>query len=743
MEPPAFDPNARTTPQHTEWRPPPAGDAPPELPGYVVEHEIGRGGVGVVYLAQELALGRSVAIKTLLPHIPPDGPTARRFLNEARVTAQLVHPGIPPVHAVGRLADGRPFLAMKLVRGLVLTDALADLAATIEGRLRGMTVFERVCEAVGYAHSHGVVHRDLKPGNVMIGAFGEVHVMDWGLAKLTGQPADDAADPGGPVGDGLTRAGDVFGTPGYMPPEQARGEPVDARADVFALGSILAVILTGKPAYTGETTDEILRRTVAGDESELLARLADRARERGEAALVRRCLAADPAARPADAGELAELIRQDRVAAVRRERRRARSLFLVGSLSALAFVALVVGAGVFAAGRVYDRTTHDVGRETDGTLVRTAWYGRGAIERALQDRVSFVEEHAVVPPDLRDRLTAAASVAELPADRTAFDAYIASVHRDARQRWPAVEGRMVSLLVVAGDTPDGGPARGFTLAQETAGVSAAADRADPRQAALYRSDRSFRDYFSAGGNRFDEEGRPHPVVRRTHISHTYQSRRDGSWRIDVATPVWAADGRVVGLLSIGIDVNHHLRTLIDMPDRFLAEGQELARAVEPFVVNDRGAWVWHAEGMAALEADAARGVQRDPENVTALARRQAAEHGRSPDALVPWRSAAGGVEDGPSRYVDPVTLGTPAGGAELLSHTLTFRPFAHSRYADGRDRTWGFVAQVPEAVALDPVEHLKGQLAWAGAILAGTLGGLVVVLWVWLFRLLRGRENER
>ncbi len=293
---------------------------------------------------------------------------------------------------------------------------------------------------------------------------------------------------------------------------------------------------------------------------------------------------------------------------------------------------------------------------------------------------------------------------------------------------------------MAGDTPAGGPARGFTLAREKAGVPSAVDRADPQQRPNYRTEWSFRDYFTAAGNRFDEQDRPHPVVRRTHLSHTYQSRRDGSWRLDVVSPVWSADGRVVALLSVGLDVNQHLRNLIDMPDHLLADRQEIAKALDAFVVNDRGAWVWHEDGMAALEADAARNVHRDPENLTALARRRAPELGRHPDDLVPWASIDAGMADGPDKYVDPVSLGTPAGGAHLLSHTLTFRPYAHSRYEDARGRVWGFVAQVPEETALAPVERLKGRLTWAGSVLVAALAALALGLWVWLFRLLRGWE---
>jgi serine/threonine protein kinase len=218
----------------------------PELPDarYSLIEEIGRGGMGTVYLATDEPLGREVAIKVC--NATPAADVARRMRDEAQILARLEHPGIVPVHEVGTLADGRTFYVMKRVRGRTLLEHLREVPELGE-RLR---IFERVCEPVAFAHAHGVIHRDLKPDNVMVGAFGEVLVMDWGVAKTLRQaePVPAATTEPGETTRGRTEPGTVLGTRGYMAPEQAApGVTVDERADVFALGAILLTLLTGAP----------------------------------------------------------------------------------------------------------------------------------------------------------------------------------------------------------------------------------------------------------------------------------------------------------------------------------------------------------------------------------------------------------------------------------------------------------------------------------------------------------------
>jgi tetratricopeptide (TPR) repeat protein len=240
----------------------------------------------------------------------------RRLVEEAQVGGQLQHPGVCPVHELGRFPDGRPYFTMKLVKGRTLGQLLNERPHPGYEQARFLTVFAQVCQAVAYAHSKGVIHRDLKPGNVMVGAFGEVHVMDWGLAKVLDRGGTDpeATTAGtvirtvrsGSVAEEGGRTG-VVGTPAYMAPEQARGEAeaVDERADVFSLGAMLCVLLTGQPPFTGADREEVLRKAAGGAVAEALAWLGGCGADAELVALCRDCLAPLREGRPRGAGEVA------------------------------------------------------------------------------------------------------------------------------------------------------------------------------------------------------------------------------------------------------------------------------------------------------------------------------------------------------------------------------------------------------------------------------------------------------
>jgi serine/threonine protein kinase len=228
---------------------------------YTAIEEIGRGGMGAVYLARDAELGRDVAVK--ISSASASSALEDRLRTEATILARLEHPGIVPIHDVGRLADGRLFYVMQRVRGETLAAHLKSVTE-LSARLR---IFERICDPVAFAHAHGFIHRDLNPENVMVGGFGEVLVMDWGIAKVLRSEAEATADrsPAAPGvrADGRTGAGTILGTHGFMAPEQARGaaEAVDVRADVYGLGALLFMILTGEgpPPDAEQAVARILR----------------------------------------------------------------------------------------------------------------------------------------------------------------------------------------------------------------------------------------------------------------------------------------------------------------------------------------------------------------------------------------------------------------------------------------------------------------------------------------------------
>jgi serine/threonine-protein kinase len=280
--------------------------------------EIARGGMGAVLKGRDLDLCRDLAVKVLLESHCGKPELVRRFVEEAQIGGQLQHPGIVPIYELGTFVDRRPYFAMKLVKGRTLSCLFDERTGPGHDLPRFLSIFEAVCQTVGYAHARGVIHRDLKPSNIMVGSFGEVQVMDWGLAKVLpqGGAADDASAGRAPerdtkiatarleAGGDASLAGSVMGTPAYMAPEQARGEVdrLDERCDVFALGSILCEALTGAPAFTGRSSGELQRKASRGDLSEALDRLDRCGADPELVALARDCLAPELEDRPRHAG---------------------------------------------------------------------------------------------------------------------------------------------------------------------------------------------------------------------------------------------------------------------------------------------------------------------------------------------------------------------------------------------------------------------------------------------------------
>jgi tetratricopeptide (TPR) repeat protein len=489
--------------------------------------------MGRVVAARDPGLNREVAIKFLLPS--PDPSAAARFVREAEITARLPHPGVPPVHALGRTPAGQPFLVMKLIRGRTLADLLAarpDPAADLPHLL---AVFERVCEAVGYAHAQGIVHRDLKPANVMVGAFGEVQVMDWGLARDRAEGGAEGADapprPDASPGAGatlrvaqsaLTMSGTVLGTPGYMAPEQARGQALDARADVFALGGILAAVLTGRQPIPNSTDVCAVAEDGIAAAAAVRDGLAGAGADPELTRLAYRCLGEDPGERPVDGQAVAEAVAAHRANAEGRARRaeadrasaearaaadrRARRA-QAGLAVAVAFMVGLLGAVAWWRDRTdRDRTRYQEQVEAEQARVelehhlereraegdrRTAQQREDAERRAARDAA---EQNLALATDLRDRfrfeqarqalrsaeaLAARAGAAGLGRQVAGAKAHLETVRaldaaRTKQLVWVPEKGGLGRFADASGDFRQAFADAGFDLAAED--LDALADR---------------------------------------------------------------------------------------------------------------------------------------------------------------------------------------------------------------------------------------------------------------------------
>lgn len=279
---------------------------PPDLvnPRYHLTKQIEQGGMGTIYQARDTTLAREVAVKVMRLTESSIQDAKIAYANEARIMGYLSHPGIPPIYDCGITQDGRPYHVMKLVHGRTL---LAMLKGRRETPSHLLSIFADICHTMAFAHSRNVIHLDLKPANIMVGSYGEVYVMDWGLARFEGAPPTDGSEW---VLARKQRADQcaIAGTPEYMSPEQARGESMDARADVFGLGALLCEILIGQAPYIGTSVQQVHRQALKASMGQALQELEVCDTDRTLVQLTKRCLAANRRDRPKDAIEVAQAV---------------------------------------------------------------------------------------------------------------------------------------------------------------------------------------------------------------------------------------------------------------------------------------------------------------------------------------------------------------------------------------------------------------------------------------------------
>ncbi|HEY5944870.1 MAG TPA: protein kinase, partial [Kofleriaceae bacterium] len=549
-------------------------NAPPLMPEegrYTINHEIARGGMGRVVEATDTVLGRTVALKEALS-LDPDA--VRRFQRETRITARLEHPSIVPVHDAGISISGQPYYVMRKVGGRPLEELVAR-AEGLNARLALVPHVVAAAQAIAHAHARGIVHRDIKPSNILVGDHGETIVIDWGLAKAM----DEADDPQAPVqrvidsDDSLkTRAGIVFGTPGFMAPEQLRGKPVDERCDVYALGATLYHLLARRPPHHVKGADEMMKAAVAGPPTPL-GEIVDGVPPE-LATIVDKALAHDANRRYPDAGALAEDLQRfltGQLVASHYYSPRARVTRFIRmhrnsvAISVIAVVALFVLAAVFI---------QQIREERDNAAEQRAIAVREK-QRAEQQREEVIEKsRELVLNNARhtaadDPTRALAMVKPLVDDthwRAARDVGAAASVHGVAFALPASPHTLTLELSRDGNRAlaagDDGIVRIYDLAKREIRVIA-----DTRGAVMARFADGERKIVLFQGNRLTvidtATSDKRDIVAPTAIAQLEVSGPIAYW-VDPAGAVWTLD--VAGTAPTRLEVSEPVRTVSPSPD---------------------------------------------------------------------------------------------------------------------------------------------------------------------------------
>lgn len=696
------------------------GLEPPLVTGYKPIRELGSGAYGTVWEAENTETGERVAIKFFLFSRHNTGDVLEEVTNlrDAEgcygiiTVKQVNRHGIPPHHI--------PNYVMSLESGGSLHKKIESGKLTVEESVR---IFRQLLRAMAFVHSRGLLHCDLKPANILLNRANEPVVADFGQAQRASSTVA------------------ALGTFFYMAPEQATRQPRNpsTQSDVYALGAILYTMLVGKPPRHDEEFLAKLRDNSNVDDTLEAYRdglktlpLPEKHRKLVDpllAQLVDRALDLDPTKRPDDAGDLLRMLNR------RDWWNRTKPVITVGTVATAVAILLMAGLSVAAGNYVLKRSKADITREIQGSLLRDAWFGKQAVDSKFHERIDFLEDTAKqdCPAEIRTKLVAASKLVGANADpteilkaldRTAFDKWLQERHKDLLMREDVGGWKALGLILVSGG-------RGYYIARVKTDGSID-DRNSPDVRHVYAKDWSFRDYFNGKANDFANENSPHDPVRHTHISHAYRSRADDRpWLVDISSPIFSngSDHEVVGLLVSGFNVNADLRPWIETPKDAFPKEMTIASEVRSVMVNDRGTWVWHEDGMARLGSS---DTPRDPEPYLV----QTEEGPRFPTVA----GAGDPVERGLSSAHRDSAASPENRAKTFLAAYEVLKPYSLSRYEQQKAKDWHLVVKLDAEIALRPVEELKQKMQWAGSFLFLGLLGLTVTLWVWLIRLLRRQE---
>ncbi len=531
---------------------------------YQFESEMARGGMGIVYSGRDRLLDRGLVLKVLHPKARDNDDAIERFVTEAKIGGGLQHPGIVPIHDLGKLSDDRPFFSMRRIEGQSLDAILADRSNAADDQVRLLNILTQVCQTVAYAHSQNVVHRDLKPQNVMVGRFGEVQVVDWGIAKQLDTTETRASDEKDHLNgnESGTRFGQVLGTPTYMAPEQADLDASPTASwDVYAAGAILYRMLTGYPPYRDDVLLEKL--DTEGSLSKRLERYRDsitqtgrperhtkrRGVDRSLGRIVNRCLAVNPAQRYENVQQIIEdLNRRD-------ERLTRRPLMVLGIVGPLP---LLLAASIFGV-RTIDRTTTELRTalhaEAFDSNQTTAKYAARNLEGELETYFQLVrsESRQLAAKPLRDAFDNP-TIVELLEEIGSHTTSAETRQTDSRDRLLDLPQReplkqyLQDRLAYYTDSNDSRVPRLATLfVTDARGTIMAIAYDEPVERKFSSCGRNFayRTYYHGG-----REDLPltTPIasikpLTQTHLSAAFPSTATGLWKVAVSTPIYLSEDK--------------------------------------------------------------------------------------------------------------------------------------------------------------------------------------------------------